>query len=184
MCLCGIKGACLADVPNTHSSSPCQGASALCSCPRPKWGPHPVQLPWFSGFHMGPVHTSPLPDPPLPPQASRAADTLNSTLGAWGTQVCEIIFQRLELSTERGSNMGRSHRTPDPSACLIHSPGPTMGSPGCHVFSAALLSGTSICSCTVLSGMGHCNVGSPACRGMEIWTHLTSLAYVPFPQME
>lgn len=101
----GIKGVCLADIPNTYSSSRCWEHLPCAPLLTPRTWANPMWLPWFSGFHMEPVNTSPLcPSPPSPGiKGSRHSEQFS---GAWGTQVCEIIFQLGELSTKEAVMCG------------------------------------------------------------------------------
>lgn len=107
---------------------PVLGAPALCSSPHPTHvGQSHVAALVFWFPHGACQHLPTLcPSPPSPGiKGSRHSEQLS---GAWGTQVCEIIFQLGELSTERGSDVRRSHRAldqclVDPSVCFTRPPG-------------------------------------------------------------
>lgn len=102
----GIKGVCLADIPNTYSSSRCREHLPCAPLLTPRTWANPMWLPWFSGFHMEPVNTSPLSVPPLPPQASRAADILNSSQGPGGLRCVRSFFSWENLAQKEAVMCG------------------------------------------------------------------------------
>ena len=81
-------------------------APALCSSLTPNTETNPTQLPWFSGLHVGPVDTSPLSVPILPPQASGAVDTLISSQGSGGLRCVRSFFRREKLAQKEEVTCG------------------------------------------------------------------------------
>ena len=107
------------------------------------------------------------PSPPSP--GIRSSGHFDQLSGIWGTQVLRSFLRWEKLAQNEevmcGGPTGLSTNiwlTPRRASWPS-----TMGSPGCHVSSSEILPGTNIFTCTVHTGMGHCNFRSLTCKGRK-----------------
>lgn len=112
-----------------HATPP----SAQSTCPvllsHPKHGDQSHAAALVFWFPRGACRHLPTLCPSPPSPGNRSSGHFDQQSGIWGTQVCEIIFQVGEISTERGSDVWRSHRVlhqhlVDSTVCFITPPGP------------------------------------------------------------